>query len=112
MSYVPVAKMKGTLDPTIPFVTTTQVFTTAQVKIDSVNMFGGYIRAFRIVNNDTGASCGYRQGAPDAPLKMIPPATEADVIGWESYIEINPNVVTGTGFIEMDIVPLSAALIK
>jgi hypothetical protein len=104
VSYVNPAKLKGNLDPTLVVVTSTFGFTIAQLKIDCLTQFGGYAKTFRIVNNDTTNVLTYRQEQNSSPLKIVPPSSEVVVNGWESYIEINPNAVTGTGFIEIDIV--------
>jgi len=109
VSYVNPAILRGVGDALLSTVTTTIVFTTAQRRLDALTEFGGYIRAFRIVNNDAVNQLTYRQGGLSEPLKIVPVASEVVVEGWESFIEINPNAVTGTGLIELDIVDRFAA---
>lgn len=110
MSYVDASTLKGNLDPNIPFVTTTLVFGLAVLTVNTKDMFHGFAKEFRIVNQDSVNNLSYRQGAIDAPLKVVPPNSEVVVNGWESFIQITPNAGTGAGFIELDLVDLSVAL--
>ncbi len=112
MSFVNPAILRGVGDALLSTVTTTIAFTTTQEIIDALTQFSSYIRAFRIVNNDPLASLTYRQGSRSSPLKTVPLSSEVVVEGWESFLEINPNGVSGTGFIEMDLVDRFAAMKK
>ena len=109
MSYVNKEILKGNLDPSLPFFTTTLSFTTSQVLIDTLTQYQAYIKSFRIVNNDVANSLTYRQGSRSEPLKTVPLISEVFVDGWESFIEINPNAGTGTGFIELDLIDRKVA---
>jgi len=110
MSYVNKAILKGVDDQTLSFYVTTQAIGTAQVLIDSLTLFNAYIRAYRIVNNDGLNVITYRAGSNTQPLKTIPINSQEEVSGWESFIEINPNAVTGSGFLEMDLIDRDEAL--
>lgn len=110
MSFVNKAILKGNLDPSLAFFTSEQAFTTSELKIDSVTQFGAYIKEFRIVNQDSLNALQYRQGGTSAILKTVPPLSEVDVSGWESYVDIIPNGTSGAGFIEYDLVNLQDAL--
>ncbi len=110
MSYVDKAILKGVDDQSLSFYTTTQVIGTAQVVIDSLTLFNAYIRAFRIINNDGINIMTYRQGALTQPLKTIPINSQETQNGWESFIEINPNAVSGVGILEMDLIERGEAL--
>jgi len=112
VSYVNPAILRGVGDALLSTVTTTIAFTTAQQLIDALTQFSSYIRAFRIVNNDTLNILTYRQGGRSEPLKTVPVSSEVVVEGWESFIEINPNAVTGVGLIELDLVDRFKAMIK
>jgi len=112
VSYVNPAILRGVGDALLSTVTTTIVFTTAQRRIDALTEFGGYIRAFRIINSDPTNALTYRQGGIAEPLKSLPSSSEVVVEGWESFLEINPNAGTGTGIIELDIVDRFDALRK
>lgn len=109
MSYVNKAILKGVNDQSLSFYTTTIPFTTSQVRIDSLTEFGAYIRAARIINNDGANQLTYRQAALDGALKTVPINSQEEVSGWESFLEINPDGVTGTGFIELDLIDRSVA---
>lgn len=110
MSYVNPRLLRGVGDALLSTVTTTLPFTTAQLIRDALTQYGSYIRAFRIVNNDALANLTYRQGSPSEPLKTVPLSSEVVVEGWESYIEVNPNAATGSGFVELDLVNRFEAL--
>jgi len=112
VSYVNPAILRGVGDALLSTVTTTQAFTTSQVLLDALTQFSAYIRAFRIVNNDAINVLTYRQGSRSSPLKTVPASSEVVVEGWESFIEINPSAVSGTGFIEFDLVDRFRALLK
>jgi hypothetical protein len=109
MSYVKPSKLKGNSDPTLSFFTSTLVFTTSVLTIDSLNQFGAYIKSFRIVNLDNGNAVTFRQGTTTDPSKTIPPNSENVSDGWESFVQITPNAVSGNGYIELDLVAKSDA---
>src|SRR5574341_1429496 len=104
MSYVDPQKLKGTLDPAIPFFTSTLTFTTAVLTIDSLSQFGAYMRSFRIVNLDAAANAQYRMHQATEPQKPIPPSSDVTEESWSSFVQITPNAVSGNGFIEMELV--------
>lgn len=110
MSYVDKSLLRGILDPNLSFYTTTRPFTTSQVIIDALADYGSYIRTFLIVNQDNINQLTYRQAAPTAPAKTLPMSSEREVQGWESYLEINPNAISGTGYIELELVKYEDAL--
>ncbi len=110
MSYVNKDNLRGILDPTLSFFNTTLAFTTSVLTIDTLTQYGAYIHAFRIVNNDAANQIQYRTVSPTDVLKTIPPSTALDDSGWESFVQITPNAVTGTGFIELELVSRENAL--
>lgn len=110
MSYVDKSILKGTEDQTLSFYVTTQVIGTAQILIDALTQFNAYIKAYRIVNNDGLNVITYRAGSNTQPLKTIPINSQEEVSGWESFLQINPNAVTGQGFLEMDLIDRNEAL--
>lgn len=112
MSFVDTSRLRGLLDPTLSFFTTTLPFTTTVLTIDSLTQYQAYIRAFRIVNNDGAAIVTFRQGGRQEPSKTVPISSEVSSVGWESFIEITPNAVTGSGFIELDLVPRDKAVFQ
>lgn len=104
MSYVDTTKLRGLQDPTIAFFTTTIAFTTALLTIDALTQYGAYIKSFRIVNNDGTNVINFIQGGPAQPTKQVPINSDFIADGWESYLQITPNAVTGTGYVELDLV--------
>ena len=110
MSFVDKSLLKGVNDQTLSFFNTTIPFTTAQVRIDTLTEFQAYIRKFRIRNDDAIAPLTFRQGGLSEPLKTIPILSEDGGEGWESFLEINPNAVSGSGFLELDLINREDAL--
>jgi hypothetical protein len=106
MSYVPKEILKGNLDPSISFYTSDQAFTTSKLVLDFRTMFYAFSKKIRIVNQDGTNNLTYRQGSPTNISKPVPPNSEVIIEGWESYIEVNPNGVSGSGYIEYDLVNL------
>lgn len=104
MSYVNKAILRGILDPSLSFYTTTLQFTTAVLQIDALTQFGAYIRSFRIVNLDGTNQALYRQGSLAEVQKPVPINSEVSVDGWESFVQITPNAVSGNGFLELDLI--------
>lgn len=88
----------------IPFITTPFVFTTAQLRIDSVLQNGMLVKSVRITNLDNINNLTYRTQSPSGALKIIPVSSVDTFDEWGSYIEINPNAVTGDGLLEVDMV--------
>lgn len=112
MSYVNTAKLKGLLDPTLTSFTTTIPFTTSPIIIDALTQYNSYIHSFRIANNDITNVVQYRQGALDQPLKNIPISSQESGPGWESFLQIIPDAVTGSGYIEIELVLRDNAELK
>jgi len=104
MSFVNKSILKGVNNQSLSFFTTTIPFTTSQLRIDTLTQYQAYIKKFRIVNKDTVAQATYRQGSMSEPLKPVPLSSEVSSEGWESFLEINPNAVSGDGFLEMDLI--------
>lgn len=71
--------------------------------------FGQLCRGIRIINNDSLANVTYRTQSPSAPLRTVPPSSDETIEGWTSYIEINPDPVSGDGIVEIDLVPMQYA---
>jgi len=109
MSLVEISLLKGINDTGISWDTIPFDFTTAQLRNDFLNQFGSYVRAFRVINRDVVNSLTYRQDSRDKTPIVLDPGSSDENEGWTSYIEINPNVVTGIGTLEVDIVPRDMA---
>lgn len=86
----------------IPFITTPFIVGTAQLRIDSVLQQGMLIKSVRIENNDGINVLTYRTQSPSGVLKTLPPSSVDTFDEWGSYLEINPNAVTGDALIEVD----------
>jgi hypothetical protein len=104
MSYIDWNRLKSANDTQIPFSTLKIPFTTSQVRIDTQYQYGMLCKALRIVNNDNVNSITFRTISPNNPLDVVEPATEATSQSWTSYVEINPDPVTGNGLVELELV--------
>jgi len=102
--------LKSASDTNIPFLNRKVVFTTAQVLIDSLQQFQRLIKSYRIVNRDAINPLTYRIKSPSGTLETVEQSTEVADNDWTSFLEVNPNAVSGTGIIELELVkPKDAA---
>lgn len=109
MSAINPEVLKSPSDPSIPFFTRPENFTTSQLRHDTLLEFSQIIKSFKIVNNDIVNNVTFRTQSPSNILRTVDPGSELSVDEWTSYIEINPNGATGTGQIEMDLTDLENA---
>lgn len=105
MSAIP-TNLKAPSDLNLFFETQIIDFTTAQLRIDSLLQFNKLIKGARITNNDGLANLNFRVGSPSGVPRTIPLSTAGEFTEWTSYLEINPNAVSGAGQLEIDLVPL------
>jgi len=110
MSQVNPDVLKSATDDTIPFSTFIQDFTTAQIILDTLNQFQKIVKRLKITNNDGINVVTYRTQSPSAPLRTVPINSEAVVPEWTSFVEINPDAVSGSGQIEIDLSFMKDAL--
>lgn len=104
MSVVNLELLKGVDDRTINASLLKFPFTTAQLRIDFLNRYNNYVLSFKVINRDLVAGLTYRQDGSYTELSTLDPASQDSNRGWTSYIEINPNVVSGDGLLEVDLV--------
>lgn len=109
MSFVNPQGLKSPADLTIPFSRFSQAFTTAQLRIDTAIQFSKIIKSLRIVNNDAINNLTYRTQSPSGLLKQVDITSEITDDEWGSFLEVNPNGATGTGFVELDLVDFKDA---
>jgi len=112
MSHVEVAKLKGINDETIKWDTIVFPFLLLQERHDFLTENNSYVRSYRVVNRDTTNILTYRQDQANKQLITLDPSTQENQEGWTSYLEVNPNAVTGSGFLEVDLVTRENAQIK
>lgn len=91
-------------DPDIIFYTMPEGVGVAQIRHDTLLEFRTICKELKITNNDGVNNITYRTQSPSAVLRTCPPNSEVVITEWTNYIEINPNAVTGSGLIEMDLV--------
>ncbi len=104
MSVVNLDILKGIDDRSINASLLKFPFTTAQLRIDFLNRYNNYVQAYRVINRDLLAGLTYRQDGSYTELTTIDPASQDSNRGWTSYLEVNPNVVSGSGVLEVDVV--------
>lgn len=112
MSHVEVSKLKGINNDSLVWDTIVINFTTTQIRRDFLTENNSYVRAYRVINRDSLNDLTYRQdSANKAPITLEPNSFD-DVEVWTSYLEVNPNVVSGLGTLEVDLVTRENAQIK
>jgi len=104
LSNVQVLSLKGINDESLVWDTIPFPFTNAVLTIDFLNRYNSFVRAYRVINEDVLAGLTYRQdGAYKAPVTLEASSLDEQQ-GWTSYIQINPNAVSGQGLLEVDLV--------
>jgi len=109
MSHVEIRKLKGISDDGVVWDKEIFDFTTAQFFRDFLSEFGSYVRSYRVINRDPVASLTYRQDSKNKTAIQLDQSSIDNQEGWTSYIEINPNAVSGVGQLEVDLVPREIA---
>jgi len=84
-------------------------FTTTVVSHFCSMEFGGYGVGARIINNDTLNNLTYRLHSDRGTARIVPISSEVVINEWFDIIVITPDAVTGTGQLEIDVVPLNEA---
>jgi hypothetical protein len=110
MSAINSGAFKSASNPLIPFITRVETIGIAQIRHDALLEFTLNIKSIKIINNDNLNPITYRTQSPSAILKSVPPNSDETLDEWTSYLEINPNAVTGSGILEMDLVTTQDAL--
>ena len=109
MSIIPFSELKGPKDESLNPRNITLPFTTTNLIVDTITEYQAVVQEARIINRDTVNRIDYRTFYPTAPLKPVDPNSDENIDGWLSYIEVRPNAVTGTGVLELDLVPMEQA---
>jgi len=104
VSQVDVSELKGINDPSLVWDTIPFPFTTAQIRHDFLMENNSYVRAYRVINRDPIASLTYRQDSANKQAIVLELASSDEQEGWTSYLEVNPNAVSGLGTLEVDLV--------
>ena len=109
MSAINPDELKSAADPLISFITRPETILTVQIRHDALLEFGRIIKSIKIVNNDGVNDITYRTISPSNLLRTVPPNSDETVDEWTSYLEINPDAITGSGSLEMDLVQMKDA---
>jgi len=109
MSQVEIRKLKGINDTNLNWDTVPFAFTTAIERHDFLTENGSYVRAYRVINEDSLNSLTYRQDSRSKQEITLDPASIDNQEGWTSFIEVTPNAVSGQGILEVDLVPRELA---
>ena len=105
MSQVEIRKLKGINDTGLSWDTIPFPFTTAVLLHDFLQEYNSYVRAYRVINADLINSLDYQQDSRTKQAITLDPASIDNQEGWTSLIQVTPNAVTGTGTLEVDLVP-------
>jgi len=84
-------------------------FTTAVVNHFCSMEFGGWAVGAKIINNDATNTITYRLHSNRGTPRIVPISSEIEINEWFDIITITPNGTTGTGQLELDIVPFKDA---
>jgi len=87
-------------------------FTTAAVNHFCSMEFGGWCPRALIINNDAVNTITYRLHSNRGTPRIVPISSQVEINEWFDIITITPDAVTGTGQLELDIVPFDEALKK
>jgi len=112
LSKVEIRKLKGINDTSLNWDTLPFAFTVAQLRRDFLAEFNSYVRAYRVINEDVLNALTYRQDQRNKQLITLDPASIDNQEGWTSYLEVNPDGVSGQGILEVDLVPRELAELK
>lgn len=109
MSLVVIQKLKGINDTSLSWDTIPFPFTTAVLLHDFLQEYNSYVRGFRIINEDAVNNLTYRQDSRTKQAVTLNPNAIDNQEGWTSLIEVTPDVLTGSGTLEVDLVPRAIA---
>lgn len=112
MSQVEIRKLKGINNTDLNWDTLPFRFTTAVLRHDFLTEYNSYVRAYRVINEDLINNLTYRQDQRGKQAITLDPSAVDNQEGWTSFIEITPDAVTGTGILEVDLVPRELAELK
>jgi len=87
-------------------------FTTAVVNHFCSMEFGGWCVRALIVNNDSLNTITYRLHSNRGTARIVPINSQIEINEWFDIITITPDPVSGSGQLELDIVPFAEALKK
>jgi len=85
-------------------------FTTAALNHFCSMEFGGWCVRALIINNDALNTITYRLHSNRGTARIVPISSQIEINEWFDIITITPNAVTGSGQLELDIVPFNQAL--
>lgn len=87
-------------------------FTTAVIRHFCSMEFLGWGVGAKIINNDSIANVVFRLHSDQGRARTVRPSTEVDINEWFDIIIITPDPATGSGQLELDVVPFKEAIKK
>jgi len=84
-------------------------FTTSVLSHICSMEFGGFGVGAKLINNDPSNPLVYRLHSDVGTARSVPPSAEITVLEWFDIIVITPDGTTGTGQLEIDVVPFEDA---
>jgi len=92
-----VQKLKAATNENVPsFLRAPENGTTTNIAHDTLFEFGLLGKGARIVNNDSTNNLNVRLHAPTGTIIIIPPNSELSIEEWFNEIHVEPDAVTGT----------------
>ena len=85
-------------------------FTTVEVSHFCSMEFGGFGVAAKIINNDALNEITYRLHSNRGRARIVPINSEIEINEWFDIIIVTPDAVSGTGQLEIDVVPFKDAM--
>jgi len=86
-----------------------QNFTTAAINLFCSMQFGAWGIRAKIINNDAVNTITYRLHSNRGTARIVPISSEITINEWFDILIVTPNAVTGSGQLELDLVPFAAA---
>jgi len=84
-------------------------FTTAVIRHMCSMEFGGWGVGAKIINDDAFNTITYRLHSDRGRARIVPVNSDVTINEWFDIIIITPNAATGTGQLEIDVVPFKEA---
>jgi len=105
-----VQELKSATDDQIPsFLRTPENGTTTAIRHNTLYEFGLMGKGARVVNNDAANNLNLRLHNPRATIQIIPPNSELIIEEWFAEIHCEPDAVTGSFQLTLEVAGLRDA---
>jgi len=105
-----VQTLKSASDDLIPsFLRTPENGTLTAIRHNTIYEFGLIGKGARIINNDSTNNLNVRLHNPSATIMIVPPSSELVIEEWFAEIHCEPDAVTGTFQLTIELASLNEA---